>query len=254
MERSPHVALHGCDAWLEQQGLEQCAPDWFDTEARRKQLEDAKKGSGSIAPYPRSCPIGRSSPERLGARAALGGGGDPGAGRSPGPLGAPVPNQAEACREPSVAVASPGRNGAEADGLGAGTVGAVVLDAHGNLVAASSTGGMTNKWSGRIGDTPCIGDGTFACPSCAVSCSGTGEQFMRQAAAAWIGARVEVGIPLGWACETMVYSRLEPGDGGLIALDREGNFSAPFSTEGFFHGFMRASDSEPKVAIWSQAQ
>lgn len=123
-----------------------------------------------------------------------------------------------------------------------GTVGAVALDTHGDLAAATSTGGMTNKRWGRIGDSPIIGAGTYANnESCAVSGTGHGEFFIRNAVAHDICARVRyLGEPIAEAAGTVVNERLvaQGAEGGVIALDRSGNFAAPFNTPGMYRGWV----------------
>lgn len=134
-----------------------------------------------------------------------------------------------------------------------GTVGAVALDAHGNLAAATSTGGMTNKQVGRVGDTPVIGAGTYAAnATCAVSATGTGEMFIRMVAAYDVAARMEyAGESLEQATRTVVHEKLPTigGDGGLIAVDASGNVALPFNTEGMYRGFARVGE-EPTVGIY----
>lgn len=122
-----------------------------------------------------------------------------------------------------------------------GTVGAVARDVHGHLAAATSTGGMTAKAPGRVGDTPVIGAGTFADDaSCAVSCTGHGEVFIRWTAAAEISARMRhLGEDLDTAARHVVMQDLAPNDGsgGLVAVDRDGRVSLPFNCEGMYRGF-----------------
>src|SRR5690606_34016321 len=114
-----------------------------------------------------------------------------------------------------------------------GTVGAVALDRHGNLAAATSTGGMTNKRWNRGGDTPVIGAGTFADnATCAVSCTGHGEFFIRWTVARDIGAMMEYGgVSLAEAADRMVMDKLVKagGEGGIIAVDRTGQVALPFN-------------------------
>ena len=121
-----------------------------------------------------------------------------------------------------------------------GTVGAVALDQAGNIAAATSTGGMTNKKFGRVGDSPMIGAGTFADnATCAVSCTGSGEFFIRGVAAYDVSCLMEMkGLSLKAAAHETVHHRLLKinGDGGLIAVDREGNIAMPFNTEGMYRG------------------
>lgn len=134
-----------------------------------------------------------------------------------------------------------------------GTVGAVALDAHGNLAAATSTGGMTNKRPGRVGDTPLIGAGTYADNrTAAVSCTGTGEMFIRTAAAYDICARMAYGgLSLDAAAQQVVMNVLPAmgGRGGLIAVDAQGNLSLPFNTEGMYRGHARVGET-PQTAIF----
>lgn len=134
-----------------------------------------------------------------------------------------------------------------------GTVGAVALDAAGNLAAATSTGGMTNKLPGRVGDSPILGAGCYANnASVAVSCTGTGEVFMRTLAAYDISALMEYGgLSLNEACERVVLEKLPAlgGSGGLIAIDREGNVVLPFNSEGMYRAYAYAGDT-PSVGIY----
>lgn len=119
-----------------------------------------------------------------------------------------------------------------------GTVGAVACDSDGRLAAATSTGGMTNKKFGRIGDTPLIGAGTYANDVCAVSCTGHGEYFILAATAYDVAARMKYkAIPLDDAArESIAYLREIGGEGGLIAVDREGRVTMPFNSEGMYRG------------------
>lgn len=105
---------------------------------------------------------------------------------------------------------------------GHGTVGAVALDASGRLAAATSTGGVSGQLTGRVGDTPVIGAGTYADARCAVSCTGWGEEFIRHVVAGRVAFMVEEGRPLAEAVEEVVERVLRPGDGGLIAVDATG--------------------------------
>ena len=134
-----------------------------------------------------------------------------------------------------------------------GTVGAVALDANGNLAAATSTGGMTNKLAGRVGDTPLIGAGNYADNrTAAVSCTGTGEMFMRTVAAYDVCARMAYGKQsLKEATDELVMSSLPAisGSGGLIAVDAQGNVCLPFNSEGMYRGFARVGET-PHTAIY----
>ncbi|MBA2610952.1 MAG: isoaspartyl peptidase/L-asparaginase [Bacteroidetes bacterium] len=125
-----------------------------------------------------------------------------------------------------------------------GTVGAVAIDQHGNLAAGTSTGGMTNKKHGRVGDTPIIGAGTYANnKTCAISCTGHGEFFIRSVVSYDISCLMEYkGLSLKKACDIVVMDKLVKigGEGGLIALDAKGNIELPFNSEGMY----RASKKE----------
>ena len=134
-----------------------------------------------------------------------------------------------------------------------GTVGAVALDAQGHLAAGTSTGGMTNKRYGRVGDSPIIGAGTYANAQCAVSGTGWGEFYIRTAAAHEICARVaylkESPAQAGEAVIDQAIPKLG-GDGGAIVLGADGQAAFPFNTEGMFRGWI-GTDGVPHVAIYS---
>ncbi|MBX2973137.1 MAG: isoaspartyl peptidase/L-asparaginase [Flavobacteriales bacterium] len=125
-----------------------------------------------------------------------------------------------------------------------GTVGAVALDASGHLAAATSTGGMTNKKWQRVGDSPIIGAGTYANDgTCAVSCTGHGESFIRAVAAHDVHALMAYkGLSLEEAVRVVVHEKLPPldGDGGLIAVDRNGNIVLDFNCPGMYRGHVGA--------------
>ena len=136
----------------------------------------------------------------------------------------------------------------------AGTVGAVARDLEGNLAAATSTGGMTGKPPGRVGDSPIIGAGTYADnATCAVSATGHGEFFIRYGAAFEIAARLRHrGQPLQEACDAVIEALAELGGrGGVVAVDRDGDLALPFSTEGMYRGFVRG-DGLIRTAIWDE--
>ena len=134
-----------------------------------------------------------------------------------------------------------------------GTVGAVAVDGAGNLAAATSTGGMTNKRYGRIGDSPVIGSGTWAeNATCAVSATGHGEYFLRLVVAHEIAAHMRyTRASLADAAGTVVHQQLKKagGEGGLIAIDRDGNATLPFNTAGMYRGYITRS-GEIYVAIY----
>jgi len=134
-----------------------------------------------------------------------------------------------------------------------GTVGAVALDGKGNLAAATSTGGMMGKMTGRVGDSPIIGAGTYANnKTCAVSATGHGEFFIRNVVAYDISAMMEYrGMPIEEAAKVVIMEKLrnQKADGGLIAVDKEGNVTMPFNTNAMFRGFIK-SGGEKEIAIY----
>ena len=134
-----------------------------------------------------------------------------------------------------------------------GTVGAVALDQHGNLAAATSTGGMTNKNYGRIGDTPMIGIGNYANNStCAISCTGHGELFIRAVAAYDVSALMEYrNLTLDQAMNEVVMVKLKNigGEGGMIGIDASGNLSMIFNSEGMYRA-MKHSGGKQEISIF----
>ncbi len=134
-----------------------------------------------------------------------------------------------------------------------GTVGALALDTQGHLAAGTSTGGMTNKRYGRVGDSPIIGAGTWADARCAVSGTGWGEYYIRNVAAYNVCARVRYkGEDLATAAKAVINEEIPKagGDGGAIALSSEGQVAFPFNTEGMYRGWIGA-DGVPHVAIFA---
>jgi beta-aspartyl-peptidase (threonine type) len=135
-----------------------------------------------------------------------------------------------------------------------GTVGAVALDNSGHLAAGTSTGGMTNKRFGRVGDSPIIGAGTYASAKCAVSATGWGEYYIRANAAHDICARVEYrNESIVQAADDVVMGVVPKlgGDGGVIALDADGNIATPFNTEGMYRGWIDKS-GKIHIAIFAE--
>jgi beta-aspartyl-peptidase (threonine type) len=134
-----------------------------------------------------------------------------------------------------------------------GTVGCVALDRYGNIAAGTSTGGMTNKRYGRVGDAPIIGAGTYANnATCGVSATGHGEYFIRLAVARDIASLMEYkDYSLQQAADTVIHQKLQKlgGDGGIVALDRQGNVSMTFNSEGMYRGFIKKA-GEGKVFIY----
>ncbi|WP_433705016.1 isoaspartyl peptidase/L-asparaginase family protein [Paraburkholderia sacchari] len=224
MEHSQHVMFvaEGAEAFAQAQGLERVAPDFFSTPLRREQLERVQRAeSGQTA-----------LDHDAGANGTSGASGGV-------PLSFPADRRKDAPLDEDRKL---------------GTVGAVALDVHGNLAAATSTGGMTNKQPGRVGDSPIIGAGCYANNrTCAVSTTGTGEMFIRMVAAHDISARMEyAGASLEDAAHTVVHEKLPQidGRGGLVAVDAQGNVAMPFNTEGMYRGFIRAGQA-PVVAIYA---
>ena len=127
-----------------------------------------------------------------------------------------------------------------------GTVGCVALDVYGNIAAGTSTGGMTNKKYGRVGDSPVIGSGTYANNNtCAVSCTGHGEFFIRAVVAYDVSCLMEYkGLSLKEACDIVVKDKLVKlgGEGGLIALDAKGNIELPFNSEGMYRASKKSGE------------
>ncbi|MBR9844770.1 MAG: isoaspartyl peptidase/L-asparaginase [Algicola sp.] len=135
-----------------------------------------------------------------------------------------------------------------------GTVGAVACDQNGNIAAATSTGGMTNKKWGRVGDSPMIGAGNYANNNtCAISCTGSGEFFIRGVVAYDVACLMEhKGMSLKAASEEVINKRILDigGDGGLIAVDTKGNIEMPFNTEGMYRA-SKTSKGEEEISIYS---
>jgi beta-aspartyl-peptidase (threonine type) len=134
-----------------------------------------------------------------------------------------------------------------------GTVGAVACDEHGNIAGGTSTGGMTNKRFGRIGDSPVIGAGTYANNNtCAISCTGHGEYFLRAVVAHDVSCLMEYkGLSLQDACAVVIKDKLVKmgGEGGLIAVDAKGNYDFCFNSAGMYRG-MRNSEGKELVAYY----
>lgn len=134
-----------------------------------------------------------------------------------------------------------------------GTVGAVALDKHGNIAAATSTGGMTNKQFGRIGDSPIIGAGTYANnKTCAISCTGHGEPFIRAVTAYDVSCLMEYkGFSLSEAMHVVVHDKLLKidGEGGMIGVDTDGNAAMVFNSEGMYRGMMNA-EGKKEILIY----
>jgi beta-aspartyl-peptidase (threonine type) len=219
MEKSPHVMMagKGAELFATKMGLEIVDPSYFWTERRWKALQREL--------------MKEQQPQPAQPHAEL-----------RGDVGPP----------PSPA-APPRAAAPQQDDTRHGTVGAVALDRAGNLAAGTSTGGTTNKQYGRIGDTPIIGAGTYANnQSVAVSCTGTGEYFIRWTVAHDIAALVQYkGMTVEQAGHEVIWKKLPlpEGDGGCIILDRGGNHAMPFNSEGMYRGWI-GEDGVPHVEIY----
>jgi beta-aspartyl-peptidase (threonine type) len=136
-----------------------------------------------------------------------------------------------------------------------GTVGAVALDKHGNLAAGTSTGGMTYKMKGRVGDSPIIGAGTYADNNtCAVSATGHGEYFIRNVVAYDIAALMKYkNMSLQQAADEVIMNKLNSlgGDGGIVAVDKDGHLSMTFNTSGMYRGYV-TSDGKRETLIYKE--
>jgi beta-aspartyl-peptidase (threonine type) len=220
MERSEHLMLigEGAGAFARSQGVPVTENTFFHTERRWNELLRARER-------------GRSRPNVLGDSVS----GDGESGSTP---------RAATSRE---------IGGSDDPADKAGTVGAVALDPSGRLAAATSTGGMANKTWGRVGDSPIIGAGTYASPRCAVSCTGWGEYFIRNAIAFDVHARMaHAGASLSDAVHAVLYDVLAaqvPSSGGMCALGADGTVELGFNTPGMYRGWI-GEDGEPHVAIW----
>lgn len=216
MEKSPHVMMTGAGAekFARQQGLEIVDPSYFYTEDRWKGLQRALK-TDSMKMQTDHADTSRNAGNGYGEFFYS-------------PLGV---------------------------GGKYGTVGAVALDRHGDLAAATSTGGMTNKKFGRVGDAPIIGAGTYANnKTVAISGTGWGEYFIRLVMSKSISDMMEFGkMKLKAAADEMIMKRLPAlgGDGGLIAVDKNGNIAMPFCTEGMYRGYVK-EDGENVTKIYKQ--
>jgi L-asparaginase / beta-aspartyl-peptidase len=213
MEKSPHVLMvrEGAEAFAKQSGVELVDPKYFYTERRWKELEHAKEKEKEEG------------------------------------------KKKDSTREATPAKPSGNRANGGASDHKFGTVGAVALDRAGNLSAGTSTGGMTNKRFGRVGDSPLIGAGTYANnKTCAVSATGHGEYFIRSVVAYDISALMEYrGLSLKDAANTVVMDKLVKlgGEGGVIAIDKDGNIAMPFNSAGMYRGYVM-EDGKVVVEIY----
>lgn len=217
MEKSPHVLMagKGADLFAKEQGLEIVDPSYFYTEARYKALLKAKEEEKIELDHTEN-------------------------------------TKKEIQKKPKTGFVKD-EDLIFTEGKKYGTVGCVALDKFGNLTAGTSTGGMTNKKYGRIGDAPIIGAGTYANNNtCAVSATGHGEFFIRSVVAYDISALMDYkGLSVKDAADEVVMKKLveRGGEGGVIALDRNGNFAMPFNSEGMYRGYVKA-DGKSEVMIY----
>lgn len=228
MENSEHVMLvgKGAERFAEEQGFERMPESYFITERRAQELVRAKQKDASKPLVPDETPT--SAPRK-----------DSSAKQKRSELMYPAEkNETAPLNEYSF------------EGKKFGTVGAVALDKSGHLAAGTSTGGMTNKKYGRVGDAPLIGAGTYAnSATCAVSATGHGEYFIRSVVAHDIAALMEYkGLSLQAAANEVVMKKLveRGGSGGVIALDGKGNIAMPFNSEGMYRGCIT---TEGKVIV-----
>jgi beta-aspartyl-peptidase (threonine type) len=217
MEKSPHVMMagRGAEKFAKEQGLEIVDPSYFYTEARYKALLRAKEEEKTELDHN-------------------------------------AKEEKEVKKSPKTGFLDKSEI-IFTEGKKFGTVGCVALDQFGNLAAGTSTGGMTNKKYGRIGDAPIIGAGTYANnTTCAVSATGHGEYFIRTVVAYDISALMEYrGLSLQDAAHEVVMKKLveRGGEGGVIALDRNGNVAMPFNSEGMYRGYIK-SDGKSEILIY----
>jgi beta-aspartyl-peptidase (threonine type) len=197
MEKTRHVLLasHGAEKFADEMQVERVENSWFDTDKQRRAWEREKR-----------------EPEK------------------PSRVTAPTAHDSPLTTHNSLLAP----HDSPLTELHYGTVGCVALDTHGNLAAGTSTGGLTNKKFGRVGDSPIVGAGTYADnATCAVSCTGKGEQFIRHAVAYDIAARLAyLNQPLADAVGDVLTKRLNKNDGGIIALGADGTIVMEFSTAG----------------------
>ncbi|RYZ37836.1 MAG: isoaspartyl peptidase/L-asparaginase [Myxococcaceae bacterium] len=264
MEKSPHVMMvgDGAEAFAQSQGMPLVDAKYFYTEERWQGLQRAlEQEKAKTAP-----PVTPGQPPAIQQQPAVPGVSPAAPGLPPAMQQPPVaPGQPPATQPPPATPgeppATPGSSSTSSLEPGVdpvtgdhkfGTVGAVALDQEGNLAAGTSTGGMTNKRFGRVGDSPIIGAGTYADERCAVSATGHGEFFIRYTVARDICARVEYqDLPLPEAANVVIHDVLVKagGEGGVIAMDRQGNVAMPFNSTGMYRGYI-GEDGTPSVAIF----
>lgn len=212
MEKSPHsyLAFSGAEEFARQQGVELVQNEYFITEENVGMLKLAKEANSILFDY--RIPLETCS-----------------AGAMDSPLQ---------------------MNGLPISVYAPETVGCVVVDSQGRCAAATSTGGLMNKKSGRIGDSPLIGAGTYACDLCGISCTGEGEAIIRGTLARDVAAIMEYkGLGLQEAVNFVIKERLDEGKAGLIAVSSNGEVACRFNTNGMFRG-CATEDGFMEVGIW----
>jgi len=231
MEKSPHVMMigDGAEQFAKEQNIELVPEKYFFTQERWdslqriiKQEKEKEKLKEVQNPKPKT-----QSLQKSGQKSVVGG------------------QQQSAIRNPQSELEEPSNK--------FGTVGAVALDKNGNLAAGTSTGGMTYKKYGRVGDVPIIGAGTYANnDTCAVSATGWGEFFIRLGVARDISAMMEYrAMPIQQAVDAVIKQKLQKagGDGGVIAIDKFGNIGISFNSEGMYRAYVD-SNGKPVVEIY----
>ncbi|GAV81122.1 Asparaginase_2 domain-containing protein [Cephalotus follicularis] len=217
MDKSPHsyLAFSGAEEFARQQGVELVDNDYFITEDNVGMLKLAKEANSILFDY-RIPSVGLNS-----------------------------------CSVGAAATDSPLQmNGLPISVYAPETVGCVVVDREGRCAAATSTGGLMNKMTGRIGDSPIIGAGTYASELCGVSCTGEGEAIIRSTLAREVGAVMEYkGLGLQEAVDFVIKERLDEGKAGLIAVSRNGEVAYGFNCVGMFRG-CATEDGFMEVGIW----
>jgi len=214
MDKSPHsyLAFSGAEDFARQQGLELVENEYFITEENVGMLKLAKEANTIVFDY-RIPAVG-----------------------------------SETCS--AVAESPLQMNGLPISVYAPETVGCVVVDNQGRCAAATSTGGLMNKMNGRIGDSPLIGAGTYACNLCGVSCTGEGEAIIRGTLAREVAAVMEYkGLGLQEAVDFVIKERLDEGFAGLIAVSNKGDVACGFNTTGMFRG-CATEDGYMEVNIW----
>lgn len=214
MDKSPHsyLAFSGAEDFARQQDVEMVDNEYFITEDNKEMLKLAKEANSIVFDY--------RIPKLVTCSA-----------------GADSPLQ---------------MNGLPISIYAPETVGCVVVDSQGRCAAATSTGGLMNKMMGRIGDSPLIGAGTYACNLCGVSCTGEGEAIIRGTLAREVAAVMEYkGLGLQDAVDYVVKERLDEGKAGIIAVSNKGEVACGFNTTGMFRG-SATEDGYMEVGIWDQ--